>query len=66
MEYLQEVTVWGDNTPNHTYIVNKAGQLAGYIKLGTTKEIMLTKPIETMVKKSKKVLKCVSVITKRY
>ena len=57
MEYLQEVTVWGDNTPNHAYIVNKAGQLAGYIKVGTTKEIMFKKPKKQWSKSRRKFIK---------
>ena len=57
MEYLQEVTDWGDNTPNHTYIVNKAGQLAGYIKVGTTEEIMFKKPMKQWSKARRKFLK---------
>jgi hypothetical protein len=58
MEYLQEVTDWGDhNVSNHTYIVNKAGQLAGYIKAGTTKEIMFKKPMKQWSKARRKFLK---------
>ena len=59
MEYLQEVTVWGDNTPNHTYIVNQAGQLAGYIKAGTTEEIMFKKPKKQWSKARRKFKKLV-------
>ena len=57
MEYLQEVTDWGDNTPNHTYIVNKQGQLAGYIKAGTTEEIMFKSPMKQFSKSRRKFLK---------
>jgi len=57
MEYLQEVTDWGDDTPNHTYIVNKQGQLAGYIKVGTTEEIMFKSPMKQFSKSRRKFLK---------
>ena len=58
MEYLQEVTDWGDhNIPNHTYIVNSAGQLAGYIKQNTTEEIMFKKPKKQWSKSRRKFLK---------
>ena len=58
MEYLQEVTDWGDQTiPNHTYIVNKAGQLAGYINQNTTEEIMFNKPKKQWSKARRKFLK---------
>ena len=58
MEYLQEVTDWGDhNIPNHIYIVNSAGQLAGYIKQNTTEEIMFKSPKKQWSKARRKFIK---------
>jgi hypothetical protein len=58
MEYLQEVTDWGDhNIPNHTYIVDQKGHLAGYIKQNTTEEIMFNKPKKQWSKARRKFLK---------
>ena len=55
MEYLQEITDWGDvNVSNHTYIVNKASQLVGYIKQGTTEEIIFKKPMKQFSKSRRK------------
>jgi hypothetical protein len=55
MEYLLEVTDWGDHkVPNHTYIVNGAGHLAGYIKNGTTEEIMFKSPMKQWSKSRRK------------
>ena len=59
MEYLQEITDWGDNTPNHIYIVNPAGQLAGYIKQGTTEEIWFKSPMKQFSKSRRKFKKLV-------
>lgn len=59
MEYLQETTDWGNNTPNHTYIVNSAGQLAGYIKQGTTEEIWFKSPMKQWSKSKRKFIKLV-------
>lgn len=47
MEYLRETTNdWKADyrVPCHTYILHR-GKLAGYIKEGTTKEIMFSKSI---------------------
>lgn len=47
MKYMKEVTntwVCDYRVPNHTYIMN-GSRLAGYIKEGTTKEIMFKKPM---------------------
>ena len=55
-DYLQEVTVWDDTSytvSNHTYILNKAGQLAGYIKSGTSAEIWFKSP-RTQFSKSRR------------
>ena len=45
MQYLKEVTVWDTPVQNHTYIVNNDGNLAGYIKQGTTEEIIFSTPM---------------------
>ena len=42
MKYIKEITDWSDSkvaVPNHTYIVNDAGHLLGYIKTKTKEEI---------------------------
>jgi len=46
MQYLKEVTVWDTPVQNHTYIVNDGGNLAGYIRQGTTEEIIFSKPMK--------------------
>ena len=59
-EYLKEVTEWDDlgyTVPSHTYIVNKATQLVGYIKEGTTEEIIFKKPMKQFSKSRRKFLK---------
>jgi hypothetical protein len=47
MKLLQEITKWdcGVAIPNHTYMINDAGKCVGYIKAGTTDEIMFSKPM---------------------
>lgn len=48
MKYLKEITDWGDqpfDVPNHTYIINDANACVGYIKTGTTEEIIFNKPL---------------------
>lgn len=35
MKILKEITVWPDNTPNHTYAINDAGKMVAYRKTGT-------------------------------
>ena len=56
LTYLKEVTDWGtyDYVPNHTYIVNAYQQLVGYIKQGTTEEIMFSKPFKQWSKSKRK------------
>jgi len=58
MIYLKEITVWdkvtGFTVPNHTYIVNDEGNLAGYIKTGTKEEIIFKKPIKNFTKSRRK------------
>lgn len=55
MQYLQETTDWGE-TPvaNHIYIVNDAKQLVGYIKQGTTEEIIFKSPMKQWSKARRK------------
>ena len=43
MKFLQETTVWEDNTPNHIYMF-EYGMCVGYIKKGTTEQIMFKVP----------------------
>lgn len=49
-EYFQETTDW--EFPNHTYIVEN-GKMVGYIKEGTTEELMFKQP-KTFDKKRRK------------
>jgi hypothetical protein len=57
-QYLKEITVWDKvdhfTVPNHTYIVNDDGNLAGYIKTGTKEEIIFKKPIKNFSKSRRK------------
>lgn len=50
----QEVTDWGDNTPNHTYVLNDNGWLVAYIKQGTTELITLNNPMKQFSKSKRK------------
>lgn len=36
---LEETTKWPDNTPNHTYILNKQQKLIAYIVDGEVREL---------------------------
>lgn len=36
---LEEITVWPDNTPNHTYILNQSQKLVAYIVNGELREL---------------------------
>tara|TARA_Y100000758_G_C16058804_1_gene423985 strand:- start:38 stop:232 length:195 start_codon:yes stop_codon:yes gene_type:complete len=58
MNYLKEITVWDKVTdytvPNHTYMVDDNGHLAGYIKTGTKEEIIFKKPIKNFSKSRRK------------
>jgi len=41
LTYLKEITKWDKtelNVPNHTYIINDAGHLVGYVKTGTKED----------------------------
>jgi hypothetical protein len=59
VSYLKEITDWDDNgaTPNHTYIVNEQGQLAGYVKTGTKDEIWFKKPMKQFSKSRRRFIK---------
>jgi hypothetical protein len=58
LQYLQETTVWEfSDTPNHTYILNRGGHLVGYIKSGTTKEIVFKSPLKQFSKSRRKFVK---------
>ena len=58
MKYLKEITDWSEvkefKVPNHTYMVDDQGHLAGYIKTGTKKEIIFPKPIKNFSKSWRK------------
>ena len=57
LTYLKEITLW-DKTelrvPNHTYIINDAGHLVGYIQTGTKEEIIFSKPFKQFEKTRRK------------
>lgn len=57
MQYLKEITDWGNSTPNHTYIVNDAGHLAGYVKTGTREEIWFKSPMKQFSKSRRRFVK---------
>ena len=57
LTYLQEITEWPEDgyvVPNNTYILNKKGQLVGYIKQGETKEIIFGSPLKQFSKSRRK------------
>jgi hypothetical protein len=58
LKYLKEITDWSEvkefKVPNHTYMVDDQGHLAGYIKTGTKKEIIFQKPIKNFTKSRRK------------
>lgn len=53
----KEVTDWGDDTPNHTYVLNDKGWLVAYIKQGTTDLINLNNPMKKFSKSRRKFIK---------
>ena len=56
MKYLKEITVWDKvsyRVPNHTYILDK-NALVGYIKEGTTEQIMFSSPSRQWSKTGRK------------
>jgi hypothetical protein len=55
MRYFKEITEWVDTSiPNHTYILNDAQQLVGYIKRNTTNEIIFSNPMKKFAKSRRK------------
>ena len=58
MKYLKEITDWSGieeyNVPNHTYILNDNDALVGYVKTGTSKEIMFSKPLTAFSRSRRK------------
>ena len=57
MKYLKEITDWSESktiVPNHTYIVDDAGHLVGFIKTGTKEEIIFKKPLKQFSKSRRK------------
>ena len=59
MQYLQEVTKWdtaalGHKVPNHTYMLDNRQWCVGYIKEGTTEEIIFSKPLKQFSKSYRK------------
>jgi len=61
MKYFKEITQWDDNlgykVPNHTYILDNAEHCVGYIKEGTTEEIIFGKPMKQFSKSRRKFVK---------
>ena len=54
MQYLKEVTVWDTPVQNHTYIVDDKNWCVGYIKNGTTEEIIFSQPMKQWSKSYRK------------
>lgn len=54
MEALQEVTVWPDNTINHTYVLNAQGWMVAYMKSGTDVLIEMKNPMKKFSKTGRK------------
>ncbi len=52
-KYLRETTDWGSTQPNHTYILNEADRCIGYIKAGTSEELLFKKPSSQFSKKGR-------------
>lgn len=44
MECLKEITNWGDNTPNHSYLLNGGGRMIAYRPTGTKQWQRMSKP----------------------
>ena len=47
---LKETTKWEDKIPNHTYILNDAGQLTAYVIAGTGEYHEFKKPLKAFSK----------------
>lgn len=54
MKALKEVTVWPDNTPNHTYVLNEKGWMVAYMKQGTDVLIEMKTPMKKFSKTGRK------------
>ena len=52
-KYLRETTQWDSPQANHIYILNDADRCIGYIKEGTTEEILFKKPSSQFSKKGR-------------
>lgn len=59
MEAFEEVTVWPDNTPNHTYVLNKNGWMVAYMKQGTNVLIEMSNPMKKFSKTGRKFKKVI-------
>ena len=59
MQYLKEVTSWDTPVQNHTYIVDDNNWCVGYIKNGTTEEIIFSRPMKQWSKSYRKFEKVV-------
>lgn len=47
MKFIQELTEWSGNTPNHIYLVNDDRSKAlGYVKSGTEDLVMFARPLQ--------------------
>ena len=57
---LKETTKWDSNIPNHTYILNEAGQLKAYVIAGTGEYHEFKKPL-TEFSKSRRTFKEVEI-----
>ena len=57
---LKETTKWEDKIPNHTYILNDAGQLTAYVIAGTGEYHEFNKPLN-MFSKSRRTFKKVEI-----
>lgn len=59
IEAFQEITEWLDNTPNHTYVLNKNGWMVAYMKQGTDVLIEMTNPMKQFSKTGRKFKKVI-------
>lgn len=59
MEALQEVTVWENDTPNHTYVLNDKGWMIAYMKQGTDVLIEMVNPMKQFSKTGRKFKKVI-------
>lgn len=54
VEALKEITDWGNNTPNHTYVLNEKGEMVAYMKQGTDVLIEMKTPMKRFSKTGRK------------